>query len=838
MYTELNTSKTFNDGAIAGFGTEVTATDALSKTSQSKNIDIAEWNTLVEAASRSEADVQRLYNVLKTIFPNIDEFVTALAESSASKEYVDDELAKKVNKLDKSGVVYTNDGSGKPSGKRYSVELKADTIPLRDEDGVLQDVYTHNQSESAHPNIRNKALNSVKVTYDDKSSTLTFTSKTIDGTESSEEIDLLLESLKVIAVDDFIDEDDENKRKLKIAFAEGDPIIVEFDEIFNGIDKLLADKADKTDVETALKTKANKAEVEAELKKKATNEWVNTVYTLLSEGIHDLDISTTEDINRTNVRVNTVNKRVDNLEGMLIKHTIDSTEAYTKKVPTDSAHKAILNRVGGKTLKYSKNICTDAVEGGIPFSIDVVGNAYTRTLPKGTYWISTKAEVDDKEEGSEWGINNIINNSLVTNPVTLEEEAEYRAEISGNGILNGRVYPMIIEYTEGTEIPTEYIPFDTSEYINLIPFPYEKAGGVGTVYTNNGIRFTIQEDGAFGVSGTSDDIAMCVLTVNSPILVDGVTYTLSSGSSGVRLFIKYIDEGANKFSSSTFTWKDSYTFVQLYLQIASGVTIDVNVYPMLNRGSTAMPFKPYEKYKLVPTKVTEIVSVGKNRLPSDVFNVSSWEQYADAWWKYNLDLPDGWYCITAKLKEGYKGDVFLYITKKGADGKYTSENAVYIGIGGKAYGYLITSTGIDTAPYWFKVDNKADEVYRLILNSATQAKLDEIDYIQIESVNLQRAPSSAYMPMAYAPPTEYSPYRRNSYPIPEDIQEKEGYGTDEGYIDFDRKKWVYDGGKEDISNILTDYPDYKFIEVEGKGEIIAVNEEKNPVPWTVTFAET
>ena len=78
-------------------------------------------------------------------------------------------------------------------------------------------------------------------------------------------------------------------------------------------------------------------------------------------------------------------------------------------------------------------------------------------------------------------------------------------------------------------------------------------------------------------------------------------------------------------------------------------------------------------------------------------------------------------------------------------------------------------------------------------------------------------------------------YKR--YPIPIDIQNKEGYGTDDGYIDFDRKKWVYGDSEEDISHILTDYLDYKFIEVEGGGELIAENKDKNPVPWTVTFAE-
>lgn len=507
-----------------------------------------------------------------------------------------------------------------------------------------------------------------------------------------------------------------------------------------------------------------------------------------------------------------INRRIDNLEGMLIKYTEDSSEVYAKSVPTNSAHKAILNRVGGKTIKKgSKNICTDAVEGGIPFTAPL-GNSYILDIPllAGTYSYYVNVDIESEHLPGQkrlWD-----GDMTLSNPFTLEESRTVYYEIENfesynTGDVTGKLYLNIVE---GTQIPTEY--------------------------------------------------------------------------------------------------------------------------------------EPYEAPSLEPTKVTEIVSVGKNRLPSDVFNLSAWEKYADSWWRYNLDLADGWYCITAKLKEGYKGDVFLYFTKKGADGKYTSANAVYYGDGKNSHGYLIIDSGVTTAPYWFKVDNKADSVYRLAFSNATQAKLDEIEYIQIERVkNLEKTPSSAYMPMAYAPPTEYEPYRRISYPIPTEIQNKEGYGCGVGdvcnYIDYARKVYVQNvkvidlgsldwtathSAKEgyrryiaefsqvkppindtaianilcskyntitstdvylanegiaisasgkvcifdsilssdtlsnfkeaiqgvmmcyeltepietDISDdILTDYPDYKFIEVEGKGEIIAENENKNPVPWTVTFAE-
>ena len=156
MDTKLNTSNTFNDDAVVGFGTEVTATNALSKTPQSKNIDIAEWNKLVEAASRSEADVQRLYNVLARIFPNIDEFVTALAESSASKNYVDNELAKKVNALD------VEDNGGKIARRKSNNQL---TVPLQPE---------ANADAASKKYVDDNVISGVSANYDAVSHDLSF----------------------------------------------------------------------------------------------------------------------------------------------------------------------------------------------------------------------------------------------------------------------------------------------------------------------------------------------------------------------------------------------------------------------------------------------------------------------------------------------------------------------------------------------------------------------------------------------------------------------------------------------------------------------------------------
>lgn len=90
----------------------------------------------------------------------------------------------------------------------------------------------------------------------------------------------------------------------------------------------------------------------------------------------------------------------------------------------------------------------------------------------------------------------------------------------------------------------------------------------------------------------------------------------------------------------------------------------------------------------------------------------------------------------------------------------------------------------------------------------------------------------------------------DTYEIPFAILSLNGYGTGNGdyysYIDFDKKKFIradLDAStatytEQDISNYLKDYPEFKIINVKPDNRIIAENQNKNPVPWTITYAKT
>jgi hypothetical protein len=201
-------------------------------------------------------------------------------------------------------------------------------------------------------------------------------------------------------------------------------------------------------------------------------------------------------------------------------------------------------------------------------------------------------------------------------------------------------------------------------------------------------------------------------------------------------------------------------------------------------------FEPYYEPYFVNAEVEKVESLGKNRLPSDVYDVKNWVVTSEApeWKKYYLDLADGWYCISLNLKAGYSGAIYFYLQISTDGGKtYTSANAVYRGDGYLMPGYLITDGGLVVPTAWFKVDKKAGIIYRFNAFNLIQTTLDYIYDIQIERVNLTQEPSSSWQPQSKAPATAYVPYRAepiDTITIPEAVRSLDGYGIDGSSVEF------------------------------------------------------
>jgi hypothetical protein len=364
-----------------------------------------------------------------------------------------------------------------------------------------------------------------------------------------------------------------------------------------------------------------------------------------------------------------------------------------------------------------------------------------------------------------------------------------------------------------------------------------------TSTTLNGITFTVQEDGSVVVNGTATAKTSFTLVSNVAVTV-GTAYTLSGcpeGGSYSTYALRMYSTSASGYQAihdygSGETITASYINYRACIEIENGTTVtNIRFKPMLNEGETALPYEPYFE-GLRDTKVTSLMSHGKNFLPDDVKDASSWVNYKPDWYGYNLDLPNGWYCLSMKLKEEGNGIPYLSFYKSTNGGiNYEVVDSSYSGGGYIGTGYITTGNGLEKNQLWFKVDNEAGIIYRFGFYALTQSKLDYLYDMQVEAVELEQEPSTSYPPATYAPATEYVPYRGviDTVAIPEAVQALEGYGTSGGYIDFERKVWIYgDNDPVDISAHLTDD---NYIEVEGGGTITAVNEHENAVPFNIAY---
>ena len=169
---------------------------------------------------------------------------------------------------------------------------------------------------------------------------------------------------------------------------------------------------------------------------------------------------------------------------------------------------------------------------------------------------------------------------------------------------------------DGVQTPVKKITGKTVKTTNLIPYPYYNPSPT----VKNGITFTVNEDYSVTANGTATADANYILVINSnPILLDNSkAYTLSGcpsggGDSTYRIYIQdtsfsetYIDRG----DGMTFTPKNTEFYV--YITISQGYTANNLVFkPMLNEGSTALPYMPYFS-GLKNAFFKEIVSTGRN----------------------------------------------------------------------------------------------------------------------------------------------------------------------------------------------------------------------------------
>lgn len=125
---------------------------------------------------------------------------------------------------------------------------------------------------------------------------------------------------------------------------------------------------------------------------------------------------------------------------------------------------------------------------------------------------------------------------------------------------------------------------------NLLQFPYPD-----TSRTVSGIQFTINDDGSIDVKGTATGFATLLLDKDFEF-ADGVSYVIGGTTNRTAVFVCYDQaNGQRVYATSSFTWSKYNTFIQIYVQVAQGVTVNETIYPMLEISTTQSAFEPYKK---------------------------------------------------------------------------------------------------------------------------------------------------------------------------------------------------------------------------------------------------
>lgn len=145
-----------------------------------------------------------------------------------------------------------------------------------------------------------------------------------------------------------------------------------------------------------------------------------------------------------------------------------------------------------------------------------------------------------------------------------------------------------------TEAPVALTGVDSVQVCgnNLLP-------NEGQTSTAAGITYTINPDKSITAKGTATSWSNIVLAAD--FFLSAGTYTLNSNTqaAGVNLVIGKDTSGTKNIAvsstaSKTFTLSDSIKHCVTYISVAPDSVVDTTIYPMLNLGSTAMPYEPYQ----------------------------------------------------------------------------------------------------------------------------------------------------------------------------------------------------------------------------------------------------
>lgn len=236
--------------------------------------------------------------------------------------------------------------------------------------------------------------------------------------------------------------------------------------------------------------------------------------------------------------------------------------------------------------------------------------------------------VDVKEE-TKTIIKEVWTDINVTFTNNSEEKTDVRTVIEASN--TGNIVQIKNIQLEKNSVPTAYSPYVANpielckigEYQDKIKLSTGKNlfEGFSFTKTNSGITFTYNTDGSIKVNGTASANSTSMYSSEATsylFTLESGTYTLSGVGLTANIRAEIVKSNgtllaqtdSNLYKSFTIN-EDTNVFLRVY--IASGTTVNnLFIYPMLNKGSTALPYEPYGTGKWYVSKYIGKVEIKQN----------------------------------------------------------------------------------------------------------------------------------------------------------------------------------------------------------------------------------
>lgn len=339
--------------------------------------------------------------------------------------------------------------------------------------------------------------------------------------------------------------------------------------------------------------------------------------------------------------------------------------------------------------------------------------------------------------------------------------------------------------------------------------------------TNGGITIQRGANGVFHLSGTATEDSVQTVTLNLPKGVYSLKLNCSKNigttySDSIYLILR---DRTYEWLLGVYGWNDGPYFkenIEIYdvmFVVSKGVNVDgVTIAPMLNEGTTALPYEPYfEGLRSAPA--SKVDQVGENLFKAELGG----DGYFASGFYDLLEVADD-NTIVGIPKAG-QGSDYVRFAQKYPPGVYTMGNK---GADPRQMLWIFDANGQNVSsqyqshfgiPYNSYYDGFYSPGNKLIADiPSTVAYWRFGVFFQPNSGNKV---TLSEIQVSRGTDIPYKPYHLNTLPIPAEVQAIEGYGwgineSVYNYVDLEKKQFVQRVGRVDMGTL-----DWHYV-VDGK----------------------